>query len=239
MYGPPRPGPAAGPPPAGTASWRRLTAREGKRFALVALVLVLLGAVSGFLGSFLVAPRYAAETDLLYVITREQPTGFLREDRNLTTQLVLLGSRTVIDPIAARWSMTPQQLSSQVTTTLVPESEVIHIEVRDTDPQRATDILGALTARYLAGLEQRPPVRRAGLPGRSAAGRAGPAGLESGGVVLRAGSARGPGAAAARPARRAQRGRPGRARGRGARRLPRRCPIRSPRRGASRPGRAR
>lgn len=60
------------------------------RLAALASLLVVGGAAVGFTGAMMLTPVYAAGGDVLYSLTREQPTGFLREDRNLSTQLVVL-----------------------------------------------------------------------------------------------------------------------------------------------------
>jgi uncharacterized protein involved in exopolysaccharide biosynthesis len=67
----------------------------------VAALITLLGAAGGLVGSQVIPATYAARAEVLYPITEEQPTGFLREDRNLTTQLVLMRSRAVLGPAAA------------------------------------------------------------------------------------------------------------------------------------------
>ncbi|MEJ8278286.1 hypothetical protein [Pseudonocardia spirodelae] len=141
--------PLTGSAPPADAATRGPDARRLQLWGLLALVLVILGAGTGFLASLLVTPQFAARSDLLYVITREQPTGFLREDRNLTTQTVMLQSRTVVEPVAVAAGLTPEELAARTTVTLVPESEVISVEVRDPSPDRALQLVQALTARYL------------------------------------------------------------------------------------------
>jgi uncharacterized protein involved in exopolysaccharide biosynthesis len=115
----------------------------------LALVLVVLGAGAGFVVSTLLPDRYVARAELLYTVTREQPTGFLREDRNISTQLVLLRSRTVLAPVAAEWDVAVEDLTAAVAARVVDESEVIDVELVDADPARAQEMLGAVIDRYL------------------------------------------------------------------------------------------
>lgn len=128
---------------------RRPNRRQIRQLGLVALVLVLLGATLGYVATLLVTPQYAAHSDVVYLVTREQPTGFLREDRNLTTQLVVLNSRTVLEPVAAANRIPVVDLAKRVDVALVPESEVIQINLRDPSRDRAVRLLDGIVARYL------------------------------------------------------------------------------------------
>jgi uncharacterized protein involved in exopolysaccharide biosynthesis len=128
----------------------RLTRRMWRKLALLTVVLVVAGAGAGLGVGALLPTRYAAHADVLYALTREQPTGFLREDRNLSTQLVLLSSRTVLGPVAVSTGVPVEDLAEALTVTVVEESEVIQIEFQDTDPVRATQILDDVVTQYLA-----------------------------------------------------------------------------------------
>ncbi|MFB9386765.1 hypothetical protein ACFFTK_26755 [Pseudonocardia petroleophila] len=128
----------------------RPTRRVWTTFALFTVVLVVAATSAGYGIGALLPTRYAAHADVLYALTREQPTGFLREDRNLSTQLVLLTSRTVLGPVASQTGVPVEDLAEALTTTVVEESEVIQIEFRDTDPEVATRILDAIVTQYLA-----------------------------------------------------------------------------------------
>jgi len=61
---------------------RRLSGGQWVRLTLLGVLLVLLGAAAGLGTALLTTPVYAAHADVLYLLTREQPTGFLREDRS-------------------------------------------------------------------------------------------------------------------------------------------------------------
>lgn len=119
------------------------------RLGLLTTVIVLIGASVGYGVSLLLPPQYSARADVLYLVTREQPTGFLREDRNLTTQLVLLTSRSVLEPVARANLVPVDELDDRVTAEIVDSSEVIRIEVRDGSPEGALSLVRGIVDRYL------------------------------------------------------------------------------------------
>jgi capsular polysaccharide biosynthesis protein len=134
---------------AGPAPRRRLATAQWVRLAALALALILFGAVAGWTTAQVLPNRYAAHADVLYALSREQPTGFLREDRNITTQIVLLNSRSVLDPVAEEWGLSVQELSEAIDAAVVSSSEIISITLTDSDPDRAQQMLGTLVASYL------------------------------------------------------------------------------------------
>lgn len=136
------------PPQVVPHRWRR--ASRLLALAASAILLVLLGSATGYTITSSVPPLYAARADVLYLLTREQPTGFLRQDRNLSTQLVLLSSRTVLGPVAEGWAIDVEVLAESLETTVVEESEIIQIALTDTDPERARLMLEAIIQNYLA-----------------------------------------------------------------------------------------
>ena len=128
---------------------RRLSGGQWVRLTLLGVLLVLLGAAAGLGTALLTTPVYAAHADVLYLLTREQPTGFLREDRSLSTQLVLFKSRRVLEPVAADWRRPIDDVTHAITATVLQESEDIQVEFVDTDPERARTMLEAVVMRYL------------------------------------------------------------------------------------------
>ena len=89
------------------------------------------------------------------------PNELLREDRRLTTQLVLLRSRVVLGPVASDNGMTPEDLAKNVSADVVNNSEIIEVEVRDRTRQRAQMLLTSIIAQYLtlANSDSQDPVR--------------------------------------------------------------------------------
>ena len=76
----------------------RTVGESSVRLVAIAVVIVLVGAGAGLIGSFLIPKEYAARAEITYHLMESQPNELLREDRRLTTQLVLLGSRVVLPP---------------------------------------------------------------------------------------------------------------------------------------------
>lgn len=126
------------------------------RWTALGVVLVLVGAASAFVGALLWPPTYAARAAVLYEISQEKPTGFLREDRSLTTQLVLLRSRRVLGPVAAASGVPPEDLEKDVTISLLDSSEVIQVEARAATRQEAVRRTSAIVGQYmgLAGIDR-------------------------------------------------------------------------------------
>lgn len=88
------------------------------------------GAVTGAAVGSQLARQYAARSEIVHPVDREAPTGFLRTDRALSTQLVLIRSNAVLDAIAERSGTTPAALRKRVSAAVVEDSEVIRIQVR-------------------------------------------------------------------------------------------------------------
>lgn len=122
---------------------------SSRRLAVLAAIIVLVGALAGVAAGVLMPKTYAARAELLYPITEELPTGFLREDRNLTTQLVVLRSRAVLGPVAAAEDVPLEQLESSVDISLLDSSEVIRIEVRDDSADVAKSLVDRIADTYL------------------------------------------------------------------------------------------
>lgn len=128
---------------------RRLRPGQWVRLGALTLTLVLLGALAGWGTAQVLPAKYAAHADVLYALSREQPTGFLREDRNITTQIVLLNSRSVLDPVAEEWGVSVKDLSEAIEAEVVSSSEIISISLTGTDPGRAQRMLDTLVDSYL------------------------------------------------------------------------------------------
>jgi capsular polysaccharide biosynthesis protein len=128
---------------------RRLRPGQWVRLTVLALVLVLLGAGAGYGASKVLPVKYAAHAEILYALSREQPTGFLREDRNITTQIVLLNSRSVLDPVAEQWDVSVQSLSEALEAEVLNSSEVITVTLTGADPDRTQRMLQSLVDSYL------------------------------------------------------------------------------------------
>jgi uncharacterized protein involved in exopolysaccharide biosynthesis len=128
---------------------RQLGSPSNLRLALLAVVIVLIGAGAGYLGSLLLPNEYAARAQLQYSLSEATPNELLRNDRKLTTQLVLLRSRIVLAPVASDNGMTPDDLANEVSAEVVDGSEIIDVEVRDPTRERAQTLLTGIVAQYL------------------------------------------------------------------------------------------
>jgi capsular polysaccharide biosynthesis protein len=138
-----------GPPPV------RLGVRDAVKLGVLGLVITLVGAGVALAVTALLPPQYAARTELLYRISSEQPTGFLREDRTLTTQALLLKSRVVLEPVAVAHGMSVEKLGEQVDVNVMEGSLILEVEVRDADRATGMQLVQAITDRYFDAV--RPP----------------------------------------------------------------------------------
>ncbi len=139
----------------------RIASEASLRLAALAVVIVAIGAAAGFIGSQLMPKEYAARAEIVYRLTESQPNELLREDRRLTTQLVLLGSRVVLAPVADDHAITPESLAEHVSAKVIDNSEIIEVEVRDRTPEGARTLLTEVIDHYLAlaNKDWKDPVR--------------------------------------------------------------------------------
>jgi capsular polysaccharide biosynthesis protein len=148
MPGPPPPSSfrfAPPPPPR-----RRLdAAQRGKLFTL-ALVLVLAGAALGYLVSLAVPTRYGAVTTIDYRIGGENTGDFLRTDRNLTTQTVLLTSPNVLGPVAQQNGVSVDALTKGTKAEILEQSNIIQVTVTDETAESAVNLANAIAKQYIA-----------------------------------------------------------------------------------------
>ena len=149
-----------GPPRQGVdtttdGSRTRLSVREAVKLGALGLVITLVGAGVALIVTAFLPPQYAARTELLYRISSEQPTGFLREDRTLTTQALLLKSRAVLEPVAVANGMSVEQLAEQVNVNLIEGSLLLEVEVHSGDRSTGVRLVEAISARYFDAV--RPP----------------------------------------------------------------------------------
>jgi hypothetical protein len=131
------------------------------RLAVLSVMIVVVGAGAGCIISLLLPKQYAARAEIQYSLSQAMPNELLREDRRLTTQLVLLRSRVVLGPVASENGMTPEDLAKNVSADVVNNSEIIEVEVRDRTRQRAQMLLTSIIGQYLtlANSDSQDPVR--------------------------------------------------------------------------------
>lgn len=168
LPGPPLAGPAGAPPrPLGPRfvppppPRRRLTPAQGARLGLLAMVIIMLGAAAGLAVTLLMPTKYAARTLIEYDVSVENASEFLRTDRNLTTQTVLLTSRAVLGPVADANGVSADDLAKNVKATLLNanqvNSEVIQVDVLDPDRATGVKLADAIAKQYLAVVKANSP----------------------------------------------------------------------------------
>jgi capsular polysaccharide biosynthesis protein len=146
--------------PSGAADWAVLTVESERRrldldagawvrFALYAVLIVLGASLAGYVVGNLGGTVRAARSEVLYQLAAEQPSGNLRQDRQLSTQLVAIRSREVLDPVAKKFGLTREALSDKLHVSVLEDSEVIGLEVDDRSPSRARKLVDAITSEYL------------------------------------------------------------------------------------------
>lgn len=132
----------------------RVDIRRALKFAGYALLIVLQAAAIGYAVSAQQTEVFGARTEILFPLEADRATGFLREDRRISTQLESIRSRAVLGPVAARHGMTAERLREDTEVSVVGASEIIRIEVHHTDPELAQALSRDVTAQYLAQVEE-------------------------------------------------------------------------------------
>jgi uncharacterized protein involved in exopolysaccharide biosynthesis len=115
---------------------------------LIACIAVVLGAVGGLVATLVLPHIYAAQTTVRFNLG-DASSGGDSADRTLATQTVLITSRQVLQPVAASTSVPVDYLTKNVTATLVPDSEIIQIQVKHPDPASGVQLADAIAKRYL------------------------------------------------------------------------------------------
>jgi uncharacterized protein involved in exopolysaccharide biosynthesis len=117
---------------------------------VLGVAMTVVGLLVGFIIGSSGPKTFAARAEILYEISQERPTGFLREDRSLTTQLALLRSRSVLDAVATATSTPVEKIETALSVQLVGgSSEIIRVEVQDPSSYKALTMVTAIVDRYL------------------------------------------------------------------------------------------
>lgn len=145
---------------------RRLSGDEIVLLSLLGVLIVLIGGALGYASSWLVQEQYGARSEILYSLREDQPTGFLREDRNLTTQVVLVESRTVVTPVASANGLSTEELADKLSARVAEGSEIVEIEVRDPDREVGLRLVDDVTLQYLTVANGAVEERRTYLQGQ-------------------------------------------------------------------------
>ncbi len=125
------------------------------RLALLALTIILLGTAAGLLGTLVLPKTYGARAEILYSISQDQRSGDpLRQDRQLSNQLVFLKSRNVLEPVAQKQGRQFKDLDKDISVTVLDNSEVIQVEADGSTKLAAMQTLQAVMDGYLALIRQ-------------------------------------------------------------------------------------
>jgi hypothetical protein len=143
-------------PPRSASRIQRPTQGRGRgrtttHLVLPALAIVLLGAASG-LGAALIWPKtYGARAEILYSPSQAQQGGDpLAQDPQLSTQLVIVKSPTVLGPIAHKQGRQFEDLNNDISVQVLDNSDVIEVEAHGPTKAAAMQTLQAIMDSYLA-----------------------------------------------------------------------------------------
>ena len=121
------------------------------RLVLLALTIVLLGTAAGLAAALALPKTYGARAEILYNLSPEQRSGDpLRQNRELSTQLVFLESRAVLGPIAQKQGQQFKDLDEAVSVEVLENSNVIQVEAHGATKLAAMQTLQAVMDGYLA-----------------------------------------------------------------------------------------
>ncbi|MCA1835029.1 MAG: hypothetical protein LC721_01290 [Actinobacteria bacterium] len=121
------------------------------RLVMLTLTIILLGAAAGLAAALVLPKTYAARAEILYSASQPQQGGDpLQQDRQLSTQLVLLKSRAVLGPVAQKQGRRYEDLDKDVSVSILENSNVIQVEARASTEPVALQTLQAVTNGYLA-----------------------------------------------------------------------------------------
>lgn len=125
------------------------------RLMLLVATIILLGVAAGLLGALVLPKTYGARAEILYTISQDQQGGDpLRQDRQLSNQLVFLKSRNVLEPVAQKQGRQFKDLDKDISVSVLDNSEVIQVEADGPTKLAAMQTLQAVMDGYLALIRQ-------------------------------------------------------------------------------------
>jgi uncharacterized protein involved in exopolysaccharide biosynthesis len=130
------------------------------RLVLLTLTIILLGTAAGLAGALILPKTYGARAEILYSIGRDQGGDPLKQDRQLSTQLVYLKSRAVLGPVAQKQGRQFKDLDKDVSVEVVDNSNVIQVEAHGATKLAALQTLQSVMDGYLTLIGQPTGVSR-------------------------------------------------------------------------------
>jgi capsular polysaccharide biosynthesis protein len=132
--------------------WKRvpISRKVILRHLAYALAIVLACAGLAYGASAAGSKSYGARTEIYFPLNAQLASGsFLREDRALSTQVVVMESHSILDPVAAQFHLSYAALSKKEVVSVLQNSEVIRIEIDDRSASQAKLIAGEIAKSYL------------------------------------------------------------------------------------------
>lgn len=147
-----------------TGVYGRRRRRIGRLAAMaVAIVAVFAGAAVGY---SLLQPRvYGAQGEIL--ITPRPDISDTAAERAMVTQVMIISSDPVLEPVADRFDMSVSRLRDKVSAEIVGRSNILRLTVGDEDEVRAVELVRLITAEYL--LRSAPAAAAVPAPARASA----------------------------------------------------------------------
>jgi uncharacterized protein involved in exopolysaccharide biosynthesis len=130
------------------------------RLVIVALTIVLLGVAAGLAAALVLPKTYGARAEILYSVGQDPQGDPLKQDRELSTQLVYLTSRAVLGPVAQKQGREFDDLARDVSVQVLNNSEVIEVEADGATRQAALQTLQAVVTGYMMLISQPTGVSR-------------------------------------------------------------------------------
>lgn len=155
LPGPPPGARLPGPPMMGAPRYaprpprRELTGMQRSQLAALVAALIAVGGLLGYLVALVLPAQYGAQTTIQYNVAGENTGDFLKTDRNLTTQVVLITSRNVLQPVADASGIPVDDLAKKVSATVLNSSNIIMVEVEDPNREAGVNLANAIAQQYL------------------------------------------------------------------------------------------
>lgn len=132
------------------------------RLVLLVLTIILLGTAAGLVGALVLPKTYGARAEVLYSTGGDQQGGGdpLKQDRELSTQLVYLQSRAVLGPVAQKEGRDFKDLTKDVSVSVLDNSNVIQVEAHGATKLAAMQTLQAIMDGYMTLVGQPTGVSR-------------------------------------------------------------------------------
>ena len=124
----------------------RPTKRHMTAFALITVLLMLVGGQVGFFSSMLFEDRWLARAEVQY-----------RGTAWTETQDVAIQSRSLVGPVAGDLGIPIKQFEERLSAGLVPGTQIIRVDYVSEDEDLALEVVSEVSGRYLGQASERTP----------------------------------------------------------------------------------